>query len=360
MAYAIIRVDSVVRQRLINSGASLLFVATAFLVYRFSPHTAGLLDFRDERMHLSGSDLLTYGCLAYSLLLLAFYFTEESPRESKSIAALRALRRLALSPRNVRRSGLPYNERLGLLTILLKGFFAPLMVLSLFQFSTNMVTNGIYIFENSTSVGTSFLEIFNSHGFWFLLQLILFFDVGFFTIGYLIEHPLLKNEIRSVDPTWLGWTVALACYPPLNGLVAHVMGWSGEEFPQFADPLAHVTVNSLLLVLMAIYAWASVALNLKASNLTHRGIISHGPYRFVRHPAYVCKNAAWWLGVIPTAMATWQVSAWDTLVVIASAAAWSAIYALRALTEEDHLRTVDGEYDEYCRKVRYRFIPGVY
>jgi protein-S-isoprenylcysteine O-methyltransferase Ste14 len=39
---------------------------------------------------------------------------------------------------------------------------------------------------------------------------------------------------------------------------------------------------------------------------------------------------------------------------------WTLIYVLRALTEEDHLRSVDGEYAAYAAKVRYRFIPGVY
>ena len=39
---------------------------------------------------------------------------------------------------------------------------------------------------------------------------------------------------------------------------------------------------------------------------------------------------------------------------------WSTLYVLRALTEEDHLRSVDSEYAAYAEKVRYRFIPGVY
>ena len=29
------------------------------------------------------------------------------------------------------------------------------------------------------------------------------------------------------------------------------------------------------------------------SNLTHRGIITSGPYRFTKHPSYVSKNIAW-------------------------------------------------------------------
>jgi hypothetical protein len=29
------------------------------------------------------------------------------------------------------------------------------------------------------------------------------------------------------------------------------------------------------------------------------------------------------------------------------------------VTEEDHLRSVDGEYASYAAEVHYRFIPGV-
>lgn len=50
---------------------------------------------------------------------------------------------------------------------------------------------------------------------------------------------------------------------------------------------------------MAIYAWASWALGLKASNLTNRGIVTTGPYKYIRHPAYICKNTAWLIGGIP-------------------------------------------------------------
>ena len=115
----------------------------------------------------------------------------------------------------------------------------------------------------------------------FLFQIILFLDVFFFTIGYLIEMPFLKNEIRSVDPTLVGWAVALACYPPFNGVMNNVLGWHSSDFPQFSIPAVHLAANIFLLVLMAIYTWASVALNFKASNLTHRGIIDSGPYRYI-------------------------------------------------------------------------------
>ena len=39
---------------------------------------------------------------------------------------------------------------------------------------------------------------------------------------------------------------------------------------------------------------------------------------------------------------------------------WSAIYVLRAITEERHLLMIDNGYREYARQVRWRFIPGVW
>ena len=110
---------------------------------------------------------------------------------------------------------------------------------------------------------------------------------------------------------------------------------------------------------MATYASASVALGVKASNLTHRGIVGRGPYAFIRHPAYVCKNLAWWIGSGPLIAASFAESWFKGVTAIASIAGWSMVYILRALTEEDHLRKVDGEYAAYAAKVRYRFIPGV-
>jgi protein-S-isoprenylcysteine O-methyltransferase Ste14 len=113
------------------------------------------------------------------------------------------------------------------------------------------------------------------------------------------------------------------------------------------------------LLLMVGFASASVALGFKASNLTHRGIVSRGPYAVIRHPAYVCKNVAWWIGSIPAVDAAFNQSTFAGLQVSVSVVAVTALYVLRALTEEDHLRSVDGEYAAYASKVRYRFVPGL-
>src|SRR3546814_17210443 len=57
--------------------------------------------------------------------------------------------------------------------------------------------------------------------------------------------------------------------------------------------------GALLVGLIAVYAWATMAFGIRFSNLTHRGIITHGPYALTRHPAYIAKNLSWWVGSMP-------------------------------------------------------------
>ena len=108
---------------------------------------------------------------------------------------------------------------------------------------------------------------------------------------------------------------------------------------------------------MGVYSWASWSLGLKASNLTHRGIVSTGAYAFVRHPAYFFKNLAWWVGGIPAIFAGFSRDFSDGFYIVFCLAGWSTLYFLRAITEERHLMSVDDDYLVYAAKVRYRFIP---
>lgn len=64
-------------------------------------------------------------------------------------------------------------------------------------------------------------------------------------------------------------------------------------------PLAMALLGFVLVALTAIYAWATVAFGIRFSNLTHRGILTHGPYAWTKHPAYVSKNLFWWLSTMP-------------------------------------------------------------
>ena len=53
------------------------------------------------------------------------------------------------------------------------------------------------------------------------------------------------------------------------------------------------------LFLVLVYCLATVAFGYRMSNMTYRGIITSGPYRFTKHPAYLGKVASWWLISLP-------------------------------------------------------------
>lgn len=344
-----------------NWAASSLLVAAGCALYQLSPFNRKQMDayYGSTSLLFTGTQFLMASALAYiSLLALYFLFVDPQPQASKSLRLLRLVCRFGRQPRTSLSRGLSTDDKLVLFTTLLKAFFGPMMVLSLMDFCFSAWRNGHAIFQ-SGSLELGLLAVFNRHGFWFMLQLILFVDVFVFTVGYLIELPRLGNQIRSVETSLIGWMAALVCYPPFNQVTVAILGSYKSEFPTFENPTVHLAMNALGLTLMAVYASASVALGMKASNLTHRGIVARGPYAVVRHPAYVCKNMAWWIGSIPFVAQAFQASTFAGVQAVGSVFGWTAIYALRALTEEDHLRRVDGEYERYAQKVRFRFIPGV-
>jgi protein-S-isoprenylcysteine O-methyltransferase Ste14 len=101
----------------------------------------------------------------------------------------------------------------------------------------------------------------------------------------------------------------------------------------------------LLAGLTAIYAWATVAFGIRFSNLTYRGVLTNGPYRYTRHPAYLSKNAFWWLSVLP-----FMVTSGSLVDVVRNTfflGCVSAIYYWRARTEEAHLLGEDARYRDY-------------
>jgi hypothetical protein len=56
------------------------------------------------------------------------------------------------------------------------------------------------------------------------------------------------------------------------------------------------------------------------------------------------------------AAANWKALAYCVFSVLG----WTAIYALRALTEERHLLLRDNGYAQYATAVRWRFVPGIW
>ncbi|MDP9415955.1 MAG: DUF1295 domain-containing protein, partial [Pseudomonadota bacterium] len=104
-------------------------------------------------------------------------------------------------------------------------------------------------------------------------------------------------------------------------------------------------IGFFLVLLTGIYAWATVAFGIRFSNLTHRGILTHGPYAWTKHPAYVSKNLFWWAATLPFLATTGNPV--DMIRNTALLAIISGVYYWRARTEERHLMA-DPAYRDYA------------
>ena len=185
-----------------------------------------------------------------------------------------------------------------------------------------------------------------------LIELLFVIDVQIGTVGYILTARPLDAHIRSGNPFLAGWLAALICYPPFvwgiigNGLVLNYENNTKDWAFWLSGSDAFLWVWAAWLVfLTGFYAWATAVFGIRFSNLTYRGVITHGPYRFTRHPAYVSKNIFWWCSVMPFLVTSGSPA--DTVRNVFCLACVNAIYFWRAKTEEAHLLAEDPKYREY-------------
>jgi protein-S-isoprenylcysteine O-methyltransferase Ste14 len=182
-----------------------------------------------------------------------------------------------------------------------------------------------------------------------LINLMFVIDVAFATVGYLLTLRPLDAHIRSANPNLSGWVAALMCYPPF---ILMGEGRPLDYHPNTAEwsfwmeghQLLLWAMGGILVLLTAVYAWATVAFGIRFSNLTHRGTLTHGPYALTKHPAYVSKVSFWWLSTLPF-LSTTQ-SYVDMIRNTTMLAVVSGVYFWRAKTEEKHLM-MDADYRAY-------------
>jgi len=341
-----------------NYISTIIFIFLTYIFYSQIPFYQNFLlkDFSFKFINITFNSIIIYKSIIvlYIIFLIPFYIYFKEKSKARII-----LNYIYKKIKNIKYK-ITKKEQTSILAWLVKIFFAPLMILWL---TIHIVTtlNNLYLSSLDISFLTShFYLYFNKHFFYLFLSLILFFDVLFFTLWYLIESPKLKNTIKSVDSTFLWWFVVLLCYPPFNTYTTNIIWWYSAEFPHFNNIYIHLILNISILILMWIYSWASISLWLKASNLTNRWIVKKWPYKYVRHPAYISKNIVWWIWWLP--LLIYNISALQFkhfFIVLFSLIAWSSIYYLRAITEEKHL-SKDNDYIKYKKEVKYKFIPKIY
>ncbi len=319
------------------------------LLYFVTPYYKGFLGRETKQA------IIAMG-LAYTIAapLVYLVFNKSTYQPAKSYIAIKSIIRLVPAffeylkkfpySKNLYLPKISEKERVAILFLVVKIFFLPIMLNFLFINYHAFRDN----FPDLLNTANFTIENFNKIIFPILLTGILLVDTAYFVFGYLVESKSLNNEVRSVEPTFIGWASTIICYPPFAGFMATIVIWHANDYVLFWSEKWTFVMRIVALVLMTIYTLSSVALGAKCSNLTNRGIVTRGPYAVVRHPAYVTKNLAWWITILPII----------SVPVALSMAFWSFIYFIRSITEERHLIR-DPDYQLYCKKVRYRFIPGL-
>jgi isoprenylcysteine carboxyl methyltransferase (ICMT) family protein YpbQ len=219
-----------------------------------------------------------------------------------------------------------------------KGFFLPLMT--------------VYLAGEIQSLRGAMGVVATDHGVMPIYQVFYHLsytvDLLFCVVGYSAAIRLFDSEIRSVEPTVAGWVIALMCYQPFYSVI-------GRFYLQYDDdiywdnwlqnwPAVRVGWAAVIIALTVIYALCTVSFGLRFSNLTHRGIITSGPYRFTKHPAYLSKNLSWWLISVPFIGEQGFSAGLRNCVLLGLL---NLVYYARARTEEQHLSR-DPKYVAYA------------
>ena len=344
-----------------NLSADLLVIFALYSFYTRLPYFKGYFSgVHDVFFQFTTFDFLFWVLVAFLIFILPFRYFKKRQDRSKSLIFLSVLVQICSKIFQKEPTKIKKEDWVAFLSLLVRAFYFPLManwclfrLEDLISFSASLKILGLLDSRNLA-------EFFNKYLFWFLFNLLFFVDTFIFSVSYLLESKFLGNKIRSVEPTIFGWLVALACYPPINNLTGRFLSWETKDsVTDFSSQNVNLFFNVLIILALIIYAWASIALGFKAGNLVNRGIVDKGPYRFVRHPAYISKNFAWWMGSAPFLFLAWQ-NGWKELVlVLINVIFWSLIYYFRAITEERHLMR-DPDYQKYVKKVKWRFIPKVF
>jgi len=273
------------------------------------------------------------GVIPWGVLLAVPYFFWMEKRGSGRDAYWQMGRLALLRPHDT----VPSEIAQHLLAWGVKFFFLPLM----FTYMADKV-----VFFREFDFGTvfdSFKDFFD-----FVYGSLFYIDLLVACAGYACTFRIADTHIRSTEPTFLGWFVALMCYQPFWSFFSAQYleyhpgrGW-GYWFTD--TPQLYMLWGSAILVLVAIFAWATLSFGLRFSNLTHRGIITNGPYRWCKHPAYVAKNLSYWLIAMPF---MFHSSGWESLRLCLLLILLNIVYLMRARTEERHLSR-DPAYCEYA------------
>ena len=153
------------------------------------------------------------------------------------------------------------------------------------------------------------------------------------------------------------WDTAIMSILGLTQLVRYIVagldqryGWTGN-FPLVAQ------IAALIICVLgyALFVWATAS-NSFFSQIVRiqperdHTVVTGGPYRYVRHPAYF--GAILYELAVPILLASW----WALI----ASGLCSILLILRTSLEDRTLQAELTGYVEYARQTRYRLLPGIW
>lgn len=226
---------------------------------------------------------------------------------------------------------------------LVKAFFLPLMLSNTWQDLDVLLTSPAELIGKP------------AYGWYeYVYSAILFVDVLFASAGYLCTFKLFGLHNRWAEETAFGWMVCLICYWPFadvlfNNYIRYSEGGQGWGYWFGSATTLGSIWGALVLAALAAHIWSTVIFGIRFSNLTNRGIITNGPYRWSKHPAYICKMILYFLIWLPLLSPN---SFDDALRKMLGFALLCGIYALRAKAEEAYLMKDPG-YRAYAKFIAH-------
>lgn len=225
------------------------------------------------------------------------------------------------------------------LSWLVKIFFLHYITLPLASVTIWAITND---HQREISTGfVGFVDVFITSAF--------LVDICFAAVGYYVTLRLFDSHARSTDETLYGWIVCIICY----GIIWEQ--FTRKFFTNYTDghfwahwlsglPTLQILWGIPIILCLSVYAAASMQFGIRFSNLSHRGIITNGVYRWSKHPAYISKNISWWLIEVPFIHQAGFIAELRMCLLLLCI---NIIYYLRAKTEEQHLAK-DEVYQQYA------------
>jgi protein-S-isoprenylcysteine O-methyltransferase Ste14 len=170
-------------------------------------------------------------------------------------------------------------------------------------------------------------------------------------------NPNLMAERLSPPKGAKTWDRAILSILRLAQLMRYILagldqryGWTGD-FPLAAQ----IAASTMCVLSIALFTWA-MASNTFFSQIVRiqsdhgHAVANDGPYRYVRHPAYV--GMILFELAISTLLASWWALVAGGLCAI--------LLLLRTALEDRTLQNELTGYADYSRQVRYRLLPGIW